>query len=200
MKFKSLAAGLAFIAGSAAAQTFTLVPAHPEAFDPLVLRMTVDSCVYDIDAIGVRKHDDVLLVTSAVRNCLVPGPLRVIHVRLCTFPVGRYRVVLTRALADTVYAPPAAPGGIRGVRARGRGPSMSTNNAVCNTIKLVCRAADLSQIAPDANDKFAYLLDAQLKASPLLSTNSGIVGSLSQPKDETVTVPVVVIPRRPIKL
>lgn len=96
--------------------------------------------------------------------------------------------------------PPAAPGGIRGVRARGRGPSMSTNNAVCNTIKLVCRAADLSQIAPDANDKFAYLLDAQLKASPLLSTNSGIVGSLSQPKDETVTVPVVVIPRRPIKL
>jgi len=110
MKFKALAAGLALLAGSvvASAQTFTLVPAQPAAFDPVVLRMTVDSCVYDADLIGVRKHEDVLVVTSGVRNCLVPGPLRVIDVRLGTLPVGSYRVVVTRVMGDIVESPPAA--------------------------------------------------------------------------------------------
>ncbi len=110
MKINILGAGLAFLVASAtaAAQQFTLVPAQPQSFDPVVLRMTVDSCVYDIDGIGVRKSNDVLVVTSAVRNCLLPGPLRVIDVRLGTLPVGSYRVVLERAFGDIVESPPAA--------------------------------------------------------------------------------------------
>ena len=60
-------------------------------------------------------------------------------------------------------------------------------------------ASHLSHIAPDANDKFAYMLNDQLKASALLSTNSGVVGSISPPERDTVTVPVVLFPKRPIK-
>jgi hypothetical protein len=34
----------------------------------------------------------------------------------------------------------------------------------------------------------------------LLSTNSGIVGSLTPPQAEMFTVPVIIFPKRPIKL
>jgi hypothetical protein len=85
-------------------------------------------------------------------------------------------------------------------RGRGRGgPAVADARGDCNTISILCRAADLSHIAPDANDKFAYALNDQLKASALLSTNSGVVGSISPPERDTVTVPVVLFPKRPIK-
>jgi type IV pilus assembly protein PilM len=74
-----------------------------------------------------------------------------------------------------------------------------TARGECNTIALICRAADLSHIAPDANDKFAYLLSDQLKASPLLSTNSGVVGNITPPERDTVTVPAVIFPKRALK-
>ena len=94
MKFKALAAGLAILAGSAAvsAQTFALVPAQPQTFDPLVLRMTVDSCVYDQDRISVSASQGVFRVFIAVNPCLVPGPLKVIDVRLGALPAGPGRV------------------------------------------------------------------------------------------------------------
>lgn len=111
MKFNALAFGLVLLIEltSASAQPFALVPAKPEAFDPVVLRMTVDSCVYDPDAIGVRKQEDLLIVNAGIRNCLVPGPLRVIDVRLGTFPVGRYRVLLEHSIGGTTIpeSPPA---------------------------------------------------------------------------------------------
>jgi type IV pilus assembly protein PilM len=98
----------------------------------------------------------------------------------------------------------AAEGGtnqtVRNPRLRGRGPTMAADpRGECNTISLVCRAADLSHIAPDANDKFAYALIDQLKASSFVATNSVAVGNLSTPERDTVTVPVSFSPRRPFK-
>jgi type IV pilus assembly protein PilM len=94
---------------------------------------------------------------------------------------------------DMTNQPPVRP------RGRGRAPSMADTRGDCNTISLLCRAADLSHIAPDANDKFAYLLSDQLKASSLLSSNSGVVGNISPPERDTVTVPAVIFPKRALK-
>jgi type IV pilus assembly protein PilM len=94
---------------------------------------------------------------------------------------------------DVTNQPPVRP------RGRGRAPSMADARGDCNTISLVCRAADLSHIAPDANDKFAYILSDQLKGSSLLSTNSGVVGNISPPERDTVTVPAVIFPKRVLK-
>jgi len=82
---------------------------------------------------------------------------------------------------------------------RGRGSAMADPRGECNTISLICRAADLSHIAPDANANFAYALIDQLKASPFVASNSVAVGSLSTPDRDTVTVPVSFSPRRPLK-
>ncbi len=81
----------------------------------------------------------------------------------------------------------------------GRRTAMADPRGECNTISLICRAADLSHLAPDANDKFAYALIDQLKASSFVASNSVAVGSLSTPDRDTVTVPVSFSPRRPLK-
>ena len=87
-----------------------------------------------------------------------------------------------------------------GLRRRRGGAASDAARGDCNTIALVLRAADLSHIAPDANDKFAYALSDQLKASSLLSTNSGVVGSISPPERDTVTLPAMIFPKQPLKL
>lgn len=94
MKFKALAAALVMLASSAVAfaQSFALVPAQPAAFDPLVLRMTVDSCVYDQDRVNVYASQGAFRVFITANPCLVPGPVKVIDVRLGTLPVGPGRV------------------------------------------------------------------------------------------------------------
>lgn len=81
---------------------FSIVPAQPQSFDPVVLRMTVDSCVYDQDRIGVTASQGVFRVNLGVNNCLVPGPIRVIDVRLGTLPVGAYRVDVSQTQGDVV--------------------------------------------------------------------------------------------------
>lgn len=109
MKFKQLLASAALLAAAATASAqFTLVPAQPEEFDNVVLRMTVDSCAYDIDRVAVRKHQTGFIVGVGVRNCLVAGPLRVIDVRLGSLPIGNYSVVLERVMGDIIESPPAA--------------------------------------------------------------------------------------------
>jgi len=99
---------LAALPAAPALAQFQLVPAQPSEFDPLVLRMTVDSCVYDVDRIGVRSDAGVIRVLAGINACVAPGPVRVIDVRLGTMPVGTYRVVLERAMGDVVESPPAA--------------------------------------------------------------------------------------------
>jgi hypothetical protein len=85
-----------------AAATFTLaalpalgagiVPAQPSAFDPVNLRMTVDSCTFVPATVAVTAAGDTLKVTQSLNNCLVPGEPRVVDVRLGTLAPGDYRV------------------------------------------------------------------------------------------------------------
>ena len=76
----------------------------------------------------------------------------------------------------------------------------------CATITVLCRAVDLSHIAPNANNTFAYLLNKELKSSALLSTNNThIFGNLSDPDPvtfpgKTFTVQVLITPKRPLKM
>lgn len=114
-------------------------------------------------------------------------------------------------------APPGGAGGGRGGRGGqggfgnpggfgGRGPSLAAGREEeCSTVSLVCRAVDLTQVAPNANTAFAFLFDKNLKGNSLFSaTNSGIVGNLS-PDDvtfraKTVTIQANVTPKRSLKL
>jgi hypothetical protein len=98
MSLRFLAAFLlaALPAAQALAQ-FAVVPARPNANDPVVLRMSVDSCVYDQDIVDVRADSNVFRVAVGINACLQPGPTKVIDVRLGTLPVGEYRVEVVRA-------------------------------------------------------------------------------------------------------
>ena len=92
---------------------------------------------------------------------------------------------MTNAITTRRRRPGAAPEGAR---------------SDCNTLSLVCRAADLSHVAPDANGNFAYVLVEQLKASALLSTNSALVGNIGPLERDTVTIQAVIFPKQPLKL
>jgi hypothetical protein len=81
---------------------------------------------------------------------------------------------------------------------------MTGREDICQTINVLCRGVDLTQVAPNAASDFVYLLDQNLKASSMLHTNSSIVGDL-KPDDaaygvKTFTIQVVVAPKRPLKL
>ena len=103
------------------------------------------------------------------------------------------------------------PGGGRGPGGRGPGGAAAQfgvgREETCQTINVLCRGVDLTHVAPNGNTAFAYLLDKNLKASPMLTaTNnaSAIVGNLT-PDDvtfgvKTFTVQVVITPKRPLKL
>lgn len=69
-----------------------LIPAEPIAFEPVVLRMTVDGCAFVAETVRVRAVANVLKVTQHPNNCLVPGPIEIADVRLGTLAVGSYRV------------------------------------------------------------------------------------------------------------
>jgi len=69
-----------------------LIPAEPIAFEPVVLRMTVDGCAFVAETVRVRAVANVLKVTQHPNNCLVPGPIEIADVRLGTLAAGSYRV------------------------------------------------------------------------------------------------------------
>jgi hypothetical protein len=94
-RFTSAAAAFALAAlPAAAAAASTLVPAQPSAFDPVDLRMTVDSCAFVPGTVNVTADGSVLKVTQHLNNCLQPGVPQVVDVRLGTLPAGEYRVEL----------------------------------------------------------------------------------------------------------
>ncbi len=104
-----------------------IVPAAPTAFEPVKLRMTVDSCSFSPGSVRVSAAANVIRVTQQLNMCLAPAPPIVVDVRLGSFPVGDYQVqvyagadtsgppALTLALAVTgraeiaVYPPPPRP-------------------------------------------------------------------------------------------
>src|SRR5262245_56376741 len=101
-RFKSLSAAvLAAVAASAGGAwaesppaTYGIRPADPAAFDPVILRIPVDSCVFDPATVTIEKTDAAIEVRHRPNNCLVPGEQRAVDIRLGTYPAGRYEVHL----------------------------------------------------------------------------------------------------------
>ena len=92
MKPFALAAATFTLAALPTAFAASIVPAQPSAFDPVNLRMTVDSCTFVPATVAVTAAGDTLKVTQSLNNCLVPGTPRVVDVRLGTLAPGDYRV------------------------------------------------------------------------------------------------------------
>lgn len=82
-------------------------PAQPYEFDPVNLRMTVDSCAFAPETVSVSSVAGTIRVAHRPRNCLVPGEPRVVDIRLGTLPVGDWHVEV-HADGD-----PAGPAGER---------------------------------------------------------------------------------------
>ena len=125
-----------------------------------------------------------------------------------TLPPGAAPMAEAATPAPPPGQPPGRPG--RPTRGPGRdrfGPSgvRTGESNECATITLTCRGVSLTHIAPNADTTFAFLLDKELKNSPLLSaTNSGIIGNLSVDDTtyigKTFTLQAIVTPKRPLKL
>ena len=77
-----------------AALAATIVPPEPIPFQPVNLRMTVDGCAFVPQTVRVRAVGNVLQVTQHQNNCIVPGPVEIVDVRLGSLAVGDYRVEL----------------------------------------------------------------------------------------------------------
>lgn len=69
----------------------SVVPAEPRPLEPVNLRMTVDSCVFDPDATRLHSmNNNHIIVQSRRRQCLVPGTPQVVDIQLGAFPPGDY--------------------------------------------------------------------------------------------------------------
>jgi len=71
-----------------------VVPAVPTAFEPVRLRMTVDSCSFEPASVRVTAAASVVRVTQQFNLCLAPAPPIVVDVLLGSFPAGDYRLDL----------------------------------------------------------------------------------------------------------
>lgn len=107
-----LAAALALLAGPAAAAD--IYPELPAPFETVSLRQIVDDCIYDPGTVSVRQEGAKIVVERHDRQCLQPGNLELVDIRLGAFPVGTYEVELRGAhdpepgqrLRFEVLAPP----------------------------------------------------------------------------------------------
>src|SRR4051812_29389731 len=95
-----LVASLLALSFNAAAAS-RLVPAQPSEFDPVDLRMSVDSCVFNPATVRVAMAANVIRLTQQMNNCFAAGEARVADVRLGAFPVGQYRVEIYPSLTAT---------------------------------------------------------------------------------------------------
>jgi len=89
-----LLAATALVLSFNAAAASRIVPESPSEFDPIDLRMTVDSCAFSPTTVRVAMVANVIKVTQQMNNCFTVGETRIADVRLGTFPVGQYRVEL----------------------------------------------------------------------------------------------------------
>lgn len=96
------AATFALAAALPATAASQIVPAQPTAFEPVNLRMTVDSCAFNPSTVHVRSALNVLTITQRPNACLVAGTPEIVDVRLGALAAGDYRV--------EVYASPAPEG------------------------------------------------------------------------------------------
>lgn len=85
-------AALLFAISASSSFASRIVPAEPSAFDPVNLRMNVDSCMFVPSTVRVSAVGNVLKVTQAPNFCLVAGTPEIADVRLGTLAPGDYRV------------------------------------------------------------------------------------------------------------
>jgi len=103
---KSIAAGVALVASvlapqaNAAASTF--VPAAPLPFELVAVRVTVDSCAFNPDTVHVVNTGSAIQVRMRDNNCLIPGALKQVDIRLGAFPIGAYAVELAQGSGESV--------------------------------------------------------------------------------------------------
>lgn len=86
------AASLGFAVTAAAEPQ--VVPALPTQFEPLHLRITVDSCTFDKSSVHVELRERTILATYKPRLCIVPGPPQVVDIELGAYPAGEYQAEL----------------------------------------------------------------------------------------------------------
>jgi hypothetical protein len=101
-RFRIPAAALLAACITLPAAASRIVPAEPVAFQPVNLRMTVDSCTFVPGTVRVAAVGTTLRVTQQPNNCLVPGTPEIVDVRLGSLAPGDYRV--------EVFASPSASG------------------------------------------------------------------------------------------
>ncbi|NJD89260.1 MAG: hypothetical protein FIB05_14770 [Betaproteobacteria bacterium] len=87
----ALAAAGALSALPAASET-RVVPAEPYAFEPVNLRMDVDSCAFAPETVSVSSSSGVFRVIHRPNQCLLPGEPRVADILLGSLPAGTYEV------------------------------------------------------------------------------------------------------------
>jgi hypothetical protein len=93
-----LHAGALALAGVLAAlpalASSTIQPPEPYAFDPINLRMTVDSCTFAPESAVVRAgaSGNVIRVIHFPRQCVLPGEPLVVDIRLGSLPPGDWAV------------------------------------------------------------------------------------------------------------
>ncbi len=87
------AAAAALLAGSIpVAAAGTIVPALPNAFQPVNLRIEVDSCTFEPSSVRVTSESNTLRVTQRPNACLLPGPPKLVDIGLGSLAAGDYRV------------------------------------------------------------------------------------------------------------
>lgn len=77
-----------------------IVPAQPIAFEPVNLRMTVDSCMFAPATVQVRAVGSTLKVTQQPNACFAAGTPEVVDVRLGSLATGDYRVEVYNGSGD----------------------------------------------------------------------------------------------------
>lgn len=69
-----------------------IVPALPTAFEPVNLRMTVDSCAFNPDVVRVSMSGNHVTVSARRNQCLVAGTPTIVDIGLGALPAGSYSV------------------------------------------------------------------------------------------------------------
>lgn len=85
----ALAACLAALPASASSK---LSPAEPYAFEPVNLRMAVDSCAFAPETVSVSATGSEIRVVHRPNQCLLPGEPRVVDILLGSLPAGNWAV------------------------------------------------------------------------------------------------------------
>jgi hypothetical protein len=87
-------ASLLLLALPLAAQAQRIVPPDPAAFEPVHVRMTVDSCAFNPDSVRVSYvlEENLIRIEQRLNQCLVAGAPKDVDIRIGALPAGRWQL------------------------------------------------------------------------------------------------------------